>query len=124
MKTGFWYLATPYTGYANHMREVADRATDDVLLGLAANRAAQEAAKLLGAGVHVYSPIVHSHVLCKSSNLSFTDHEFWMAVDEPFMQAAIGMIVVKMPGWDASEGIAYERRRFAEMRKPILWLEV
>ncbi len=107
----FWYLATPYTKYpGGHEQAFED--------------AAKWAAFLLDCGMSVFSPIVHSHPLSKYvKKANNTDHRFWLDTDRPFMEAACGMIVVQLPGWEKSDGIAEEIEIFCAAGKPILHLD-
>ncbi len=104
----FWYLATPYRSHP------AGRpwAHDD---------ACQVAAFLMGEGVKVFCPIVHGHILTYFG-LDPTDHEFWMKMDRPFMDAASGIIVAQLPGWEDSVGIAEEIDRFKDMNKHVVYM--
>lgn len=43
--------------------------------------------------------------------------------DEPLMNAAYGIIVVKMPGWRKSKSIAFEIDTFKRAGKPVLYME-
>jgi hypothetical protein len=107
----FWYLATPYTRYPMGR----PRAFTDT---------ARVAGSLLAAGVNVFAPIVHGHVLATAAKNLKNDHEFWMAVNAPFMEPAIGVIVAQLPGWQDSIGIKAELAYFSEAKKPIVYLPV
>ncbi len=106
----FYYLATPYAQHAQG-------------LDVAHMDACRAAGQLVAAGVPVYSPIAHSHHTALYGELDPIDHELWMNADRPMMEAAGGLIVVKMDGWEMSRGITEERRAFAEMCKPIIFAE-
>lgn len=106
----FYYLATVYTQHP----EGIDAAHMD---------ACKASAQLMSAGVPVFCPIAHSHYVAAHGELDPLDHELWMRADAPMMEAAGGLIVVKMPGWETSRGIAEERRSFAAAEKPILFAE-
>lgn len=107
--SGYWYLASPYEAHP----EGLDQAHQD---------ACEAAGQLMAAGVPVYSPIAHSHCVALWGDLDPIDHELWMKTDRPMMDAAGGLMVVKMPNWEISRGIAEERRVFAEAEKPIVFL--
>lgn len=104
------YLATPYSKYP----EGIDRAFID---------AAKLAAKLLRAGVKVYSPIAHTHPLAVHGNLDPLDHSIWMPFDHAMMAAADILVVAHMDGWQASYGIAEEIKFFEAAGKPIFDLD-
>jgi hypothetical protein len=93
---GYYYLATPYTKYAEGQEK-------------AFIHAAEQTAILLRAGLVVFSPIVHCHPLHVYAAMDGqTDFEAWRHVDETMMRKAAGLIVCKLPGWDASYGIKAE----------------
>lgn len=105
----FWYLASLYTKHPGGI----DTAHREVC---------QLAAKLLEAGVPVFSPIAHTHTIglhCKKGQF---DHDFWMEIDAPFMRTATGILVVTSPGWQGSRGIAHEIAYFEREGKTIVYL--
>lgn len=108
--SGFWYLATPYSAHP---------------LGpnAAYRQACEQAALLIKAGVSVFSPIAHSHQIAKVGGIDPFSHEVWLPIDEPMMDAAIGMIQCRLPGWNTSRGMDYEIDRFAGAGKPIVVME-
>ena len=95
-----WYLATPYTKY---------------YLGIDAafDLACEQAGILARAGVRVFSPIVHTHLIARASGIDPLDPA-WVKFDHPMMKASTGLIVVLAEGWDSSSGIAIEREQFRE----------
>ena len=104
----FYYLATVYTQHPDG-------------LDVAHMDACKAAAQLMAAGVPVFCPIAHSHHVAAHGELDPLDHDLWMEADRPLMDAAGGLIVVKIPGWETSRGIAYERRAFEG--RPIIFAE-
>lgn len=107
---GFWYLATPYSLY----EEGLEQAYKDACLG---------AAKLLEAGVPVFSPIAHVHSISKFSSIDKRHFIFWMWADEPFIRLASGLLVLKLPGWQESTGVTEEIRIFADSKRRVEYLE-
>ena len=107
---GFWYVATPYS---KHPKGIY----------IAFEEAADITAWLLSFGLPVYSPIVHGHVLCSGGDLNPVDHDFWMKVDTPFMNAASGLIVIKMDGYKESLGVLSEIKHFEDQGKAVLFLD-
>lgn len=105
------YLATPYSKYFGGDLE---RAFID---------ASKLAAKLLVAGIKVYSPIAHTHPLAVYGELDPLDHSIWLPFDEAMMSAADILIVAQMPGWQESKGIAHEIKFFETRGKPIYDLD-
>ena len=105
----FWYLATPYSEYPGGYEAAAELS-------------AKLAARLLEAGVPVFAPIAHSHPISKHvSVVSNTDHDFWMNVDAPFMEAAHGLVIVTAPEWEESRGMRQEIDTFTKAGKPVVY---
>jgi hypothetical protein len=107
---GFFYIATPYSKFVGGRDKAWEAACK--IRGL-----------LMQAGISGYSPIAESHHVAKLCGLG-TDHHTWSEDNETKMQASCGILVIKLPGWDQSAGIADEIARFRKMAKPILYLDV
>lgn len=103
---GYWYLATPYSKFPGGIE-------------LAFKNACIAAAKLIKEGVKVYCPIAHTHPIAIHGGIDPLDHNIWMPVDKPLMEAAVGLLICKMPTWEESIGIAEEIKHFKENGKPI-----
>jgi hypothetical protein len=112
---GFWYIATPYSNYSGENGGPG--------LEVAVQQACKAAAHLIDLGLKVYSPIAHTDTLAMKGDIDPLDHDIWMPQDEPFMEAAKGLIVVTMDGWDNSKGVREEIYKFREMDKPIVYME-
>lgn len=108
---GFWYLASPYSLYEDGLEEA------NALVCAAA-------AYLIEKGIRVFCPIAHSHAICEASELDPLDHNIWMFQDAPFCEAAMGLIVFQLPGWERSAGVTQEIEYFEEAHKPIVYLTV
>lgn len=100
-----WYLATPYTKYKFGL----DRAHLD---------ACRAAAGLIKRGVHVFSPVAHSHPIAILGDIDPVDHDLWMELDGRILKTCDGLIVLRMAGWDESRGIAVEMAAFKRAGKP------
>jgi hypothetical protein len=103
------YLATPYSKYPNGLHA-------------AFVDAAALAARLLQAGVKVYSPIAHTHPLATYGHIDPLDLDVWLPFDAAMMDAAQLLVVAQMQSWDVSRGIAHEIEVFRAAGKPILFL--
>ena len=108
----FWYLASPYSNYKGG-RVAAFEEVSTV------------AAHLITRGLRIFCPIAHTHPIAVYGNIDdeVGDLDFWLGVDGPFMDAAVGLIVLKMDGWTESEGVKAEIKRFRADQKPILYME-
>lgn len=98
------YLAAPYSHPKEDMRLWRSCA------------AAQTAAKLMQAGHIVYAPTVYGHEVARFLPASLAlDHAFWMRQDLPMLtEWADIMMVLTIPGWQTSRGIAEEMKAARE----------
>lgn len=106
---GYWYLATPYSKFPGGI-ETAFIA------------ACKATARLVAAGVKVYSPISHTHPVAVHGGLDPYDHAIWMPADLPLMKGAYGLVVAMLPTWDSSYGISLEIEEFKKAGKPVLFI--
>lgn len=109
-----WYLATPYTKFARGQEA-------------AFCEAAEATAKLMAAGLVVYSPIAHSHPVATYGGLASVDAldgAFWLRQNKPMMEKMDGLIVLKLPGWRESEGVQIEIDFFRRNKKPVIFADV
>ena len=107
---GFWYVASPYSKYPHGLDE-------------AFRRIAINTAELILEGVPVYSPICHTHPIAKYGKIDPYNHDIWLPADKPMMDAAYGLLVIKMVGWEESYGISEEIKHFTSLSKPIVYME-
>ncbi len=108
MSDGFYYLATVFSKHPDG-------------LAIAMADSAIAAAELIRAGVTVFSPITHTYPIALWGNIDPLDLDIWLALDEPLMRAARGLIVVTAPGWDESIGIRHEIGVFTALKRPIFY---
>ena len=92
---GYWYLATPYSKWAEGL--------DD-----AAFTACKLRGRLMLRGVRAFSPIVHSHYVARAANIDPYSHAIWLPDDKPFFELAHGLLVADLPGWRESVGVGEE----------------
>jgi hypothetical protein len=106
---GYWFVSTPYKDW------------DDP------DAAFQAAAKVTGAlmkeGVSVFSPIVHGHPIALACDIDPYDYDIWHPQNRPMLDAAFGIIVVEMDGWEESEGIRDEIPAFRSTGRPVVRLD-
>jgi nucleoside 2-deoxyribosyltransferase len=105
------YLACPYSSPDESVRRERHHA---------ANIAA---AALMNKGYVVFSPISMSHPIAKACTLP-GDWEFWERQDVAFLEWADELHVLRAAGWASSTGVAAEIRRFREMGKPVLFIDI
>lgn len=116
---GFFYLATPYRSYLplNHDLEPGER------YELAYLAALRVQARCLDAGIEVFCPIVHCHHTAVHVTSADPSSDFWVQRQVPFLRASVGLLIAKMPGWDVSSGIRFERDLIRGLGKPVHYLE-
>lgn len=102
-----WYLGTPF---AKHPAGIEYAFKD----------ACRQAALLTKAGIFVFCPIAHSYPMALHGGIKQTDHDFWMDIDEGFMDVCRGMIFCKMESWEISRGMAHEKKYFLDHDKPVI----
>lgn len=107
---GYFYLASPYTHQDQAVRK---QRYEDVRLATHF---------LLSHRIFVYSPIVHSHDMCETYNLPFT-FEFWNAYNEAMILASKGLLVLKLPGWEASRGVTAEIAFAHKQNIPVFFMD-
>jgi hypothetical protein len=105
----FHYLASPYSAHPDGMEH-------------AYRDACAAAALLIRAGVPVFSPIAHSHGIAEIGGIDPASHAIWLPADAPMMRAAMGLIVLQLPGWDMSIGVAAEIAEFRLAGKPVRYM--
>lgn len=102
---GLIYLATPYSRYPEGIEA-------------AFVKASAITADLMRAGVRVYSPIAHTHPIAVHGKVDPYDHSIWMPFDEAIMERSDAILVVTMPTWEQSKGIAHEIEFFERRERP------
>lgn len=105
----FWYLASPYTKYPGGWHEAFEAA-------------AYNAALLVDKGINIFSPITHSHPMAMRGEISPDNADAWKALDEPFVRLAHGLIILKLDGWDTSDGVTNEFTSFINRLLPIIYM--
>jgi hypothetical protein len=106
----YWYLASPYSKHPLGIEE-------------AFREACRATADLIRAGVRVYSPIAHTHPVAVHGGIDPYAHDIWLPADEPFMNAASGLIVLRAESWEISYGIGEEIKAFKAAGKQIVFMD-
>lgn len=89
------YLAVPYSHPNPAIREARFRSVNRV------------AAALMAQGMHIFSPISHTHPIAIEGDLP-GHWAYWQAYDRAMLTACKKLIVLKLDGWEQSAGIAGE----------------
>ena len=103
------YLASPYS----HADAEVRRARFEQIC--------QVAARLMAQGVHVFSPIAHTHPVALAGDLP-KHWEFWEEYDRKFIAICAELWICMMDGWEESRGIAAELRIAAELGLPVRYV--
>jgi hypothetical protein len=118
-KNGYYYMCHPYSVFSvdesgNENRKELERQFQ------LANKAA---GWLMDPkqGFSIISPISHCHPIAEIHDLPRT-WEYWKKIDQTYIEASIGIIVVMNDGWGQSEGVTSEIELARQLGKPIYWL--
>lgn len=76
------------------------------------------ASYLMRRGVHVFSPISHTHPIALAGGLPL-GWEFWATYDEEILSICKAMLVLRLPGWRESKGLNAEIEIATRLRMPI-----
>ena len=102
-----WYLATPYSKYPGGIAGAYELAC-------------KQSALLISNGVHVFSPIAHSHGIAMHGDLDPLSHELWLAMDRTYMDLCVGCVFLLAESWEKSYGMKQEWMYFEKNKKPII----
>jgi hypothetical protein len=101
-----WYLASPYSH------------KDPVVVTDRFYKTQQATVWLLGQKIWTYSPIVHCHELAQKFKLP-TDAKYWGDYNHSMIEQLSGVIVLLLPNWQESKGVAAEVKHALQLGKPI-----
>lgn len=110
------YLASPYSPI-----EARSEAMAKTIRESRYHSACRAAAYLMRAGHVVFCPIAHSHPI-EQHFPSIEGGEFWKRQDEPYLMAATSLVVLELPGWTLSKGVAHEIAVAEERGIPISYM--
>lgn len=83
----------------------------------------KKVAELMSQGMHIFSPLNHSHDMATRFLSDWTQFKYWREYDLSMLERCDAMIVYKLQGWNKSIEIRTERE-FAQRRgKPLFFLE-
>lgn len=109
--TTFDYLGGPYYHDREDIREARAKALTII------------AAALAEKGWIAFSPVTMGHQMHReSAGRLVGNHEFWMRFDGAFMEAADRLIIITLPGWRKSKGLAHEIKAFEVANKDVVEL--
>lgn len=110
----FIYLASPYSVGKPDPRYLEWRVQE----------VRRAAAKLMSGGHTVFSPIAHCHEISNhmAEALRF-NHDFWMNQDLAILRHCEKLVILMLPMWEKSEGIAREIAAAKSMNIPVETME-
>ena len=103
------YLASPYSHKDPAVRQ---RRFD---------AACKAAANLINQGVHVFSPIAHSHPIAQAGGLD-TSWDFWQTYDRIMIEASDSVVVLMLEDWHKSLGVKSEIAIAEELGKIVEYM--
>lgn len=107
---GYWFLGSPYTKHPDG-------------LGLAAERAAYASGVLWKHSVPNFAPIPMCHAAAHAvEGLDPKNGLAWAKRLTPFKRDAMGLLVLRLNGWEASDGLRGEINEFKAASKPVVHL--
>lgn len=105
------YLATPYSHPDELVRIARFEAVNKV------------AASMMRSGLHVFSPISHTHPIALAGDLPL-GWEFWEAYDRAILSACGKVVVLMLDGWKESKGVTAEIAIAREMGLPVEYINL
>ena len=105
------YLASPYSD------------PDPAVKQARYDAAVRAVGALMARGETVYSPIVSTHPVALACDLP-GNWEYWERVDREFVRLCDRLVVLTLPGWRRSKGVAAEVAYARELGMPVDFLSV
>ena len=106
------YLAGPYTHKSKRVREYRFQRLTKA-----------SALLILQHGYNNFSPITQSHLQALHEELPGT-WNFWQQVDIEYLKRCDILVVLRLPGWDKSVGVAAEISYMKATGKPIWYADL
>lgn len=103
------YLASPYSHPDPAVREQRYLA------------ACRVCSKLMKEGLHVFSPIAHTHPVAVVGDLP-KGFDFWREYDQWFVSRVDAVYVLMIPGWKDSTGVTAEIAMAHDIDTPVKYL--
>ena len=73
--------------------------------------------------IAVFSPIAHGHSISDCADMDAMDKNFWMSQCLPFVGFADEVVVLKLDGWDESDGVRSEIEQAHLLGIPVRFME-
>ena len=107
------YLSTPYSHDDEDVRNMRYEQVTTVAAEI-----------IMLDGHNVFSPITHSHPLVHFSRSPMPDtFDGWEAIDYQYIDWCDELLVLMLPGWDRSRGVANEVKYAIQTNTPVIYIE-
>lgn len=73
--------------------------------------------------VAVYSPVAHGHSVAEQGGINAMNHQFWMSQCLPFVGMVDELVVLKLDGWEDSQGIKSEIAQAEMFGVPVRYVD-
>ena len=103
------YLASPYT---HPVPEVQNQRFEAVC---------RRAAQMLRLGIHVFSPIAHTHPIAAYGLPK--NWRFWESYDREILDMCSEVYVLMLDGWEDSVGVRAEIKMATDLGKKVTYIE-
>lgn len=100
------YLASPYTHNAASVRQLRFEQVCEV------------AGRLMSKGLHVFSPIAHTHCIALMAGLP-CEIRYWEEYDRKILSRCDELWVLTLDGWIESKGVKFEIKVARELPIPV-----
>ena len=104
------YIASPYSHLEKHVRDLRYLQVTDYVANLVID------------GNIAFSPITFGHILSEHKDIP-TDFKFWESFCLTFLDRCNEMYILKIDGWDKSEGIKAEIDYCLKKSIPIKYID-
>lgn len=104
------YLAVPYTH------------EDPTVMEWRFNVVNEVAGRLMKQGIHIFSPISHTHPIAVTCDLP-RGFDFWEQYDRAILQVCRKVIVLRLFGWEQSKGVQAEIKIATELGIPVEYID-
>ena len=113
------YLAGPYTAKGEQAETDLRK---QLTQGARFNMLTKFAAQIMAAELLVYSPITHSHPMTLHEALPGT-WAYWERMDREMLSICSELWIMKLDGWEDSEGLQHEIAIANRCEMPVVYIE-
>ena len=108
--TDLVYVACPYSH------------NDPVVRAERFERANYYSARMMAAGLLVFSPISHTHQIALAGDLP-KGWDFWERYDRAYLGICRAMVVLCLRGWEQSKGVQEEIKIMDDLKRPVWYIQ-